>query len=173
METFFVVSSHMTSDGLNLPCNPWPQVSSAHDGSWSGITVEALWMEQNCGRVMFDWRALCEEEVNWLYDYLCPYRSRGAPLCGLLNQPNIKSRNRTELCFSLKKKPWWINLLNILYNWESEVFFLYQKQIPSIFLDRHRFFHSVCFSITCLRLPLTSIGSAAVSCQSSSVNLMC
>lgn len=52
-----------------------------------GRVPGALWMEHNCGRVMMmmmmmiDWQALCEEEVNWLYDCV-PIRVSEAVCCG-------------------------------------------------------------------------------------------
>lgn len=83
--SFFVVSSHMTYDGLNRPCKPWPWVSAASDRSRSWISVQALRMEQNNGRVMFDWQTLCEE-VDWLYDYV-PIRVWEPLFCGSQRQP--------------------------------------------------------------------------------------
>lgn len=43
-------------------------VSFSSTSSWSWISVRALWMEPNCDCVIFDWRALCEEELfdSWL-----------------------------------------------------------------------------------------------------------
>lgn len=52
----------------------WPQTSSA--GVDLRVERWALWMQHNCGGVMFDWQALCEEEAYWLYDCV-PARVQG------------------------------------------------------------------------------------------------
>lgn len=41
-----------------------------------GVGRWALWVQHNCGSVMFDWQALCEEEAYWLYDCV-PARVQG------------------------------------------------------------------------------------------------